>query len=312
MFNKNEKEIAENWTKGDFDNPVVAIICSVYNHEKYISRCIDGFLMQETNFAFLIIIHDDASTDGTQAILQEYERKYPNIIKVIYEQENQHSKGKKYKNKLFPNLKCEYIATCEGDDYWCYEKKLQLQYEFLENNKEYVAVGHLTNTIDKKGRQRASFIDSKPGDYTIDDLNRWQLFSHFSSHFYRNIYKNMSLEEIVEHSKLKAPGDRTLPILFMRFGKLYVIHEVWSTYTYMSNPTSFMSVKSNSTIYTYYRERYAARYYAKKYGIIIDYKKIEKEYLTEAFLAFLGGTDDGLFLKTLKTCFEIKYKKIRS
>lgn len=94
--------------------------------------------MQKTNFAFELLIHDDASTDNTAAIIKEYEKKYPNIIKPIYQTENKWSKGIKISATYqYPRAKGKYIAICEGDDYWIDENKLQMQVDFLENNPEY-------------------------------------------------------------------------------------------------------------------------------------------------------------------------------
>ena len=76
-------------------DPLVSICCITYNHENYIRDAIDGFLMQETDFPFEIIIHDDDSTDATADIIREYEKKYPDVIKPIYQTENQYSKGEK-------------------------------------------------------------------------------------------------------------------------------------------------------------------------------------------------------------------------
>lgn len=71
-----------------------------YNHASYIRQCLDGFMMQKTNFSFEVLIHDDASTDGTQEIIREYVKKYPDVIKPIYQVENQYSK----RNKSFYHL----------------------------------------------------------------------------------------------------------------------------------------------------------------------------------------------------------------
>ena len=80
--------------KKDFarTNILVSIQCLTYNHKKYIRQCLDGFVMQKTTFCFEAIVHDDASTDGTAEIVREYAEKYPDIIKPIYEEENQYSK----------------------------------------------------------------------------------------------------------------------------------------------------------------------------------------------------------------------------
>lgn len=118
--------------------PIVSISCITYNHVNYIRAAIDGFLMQKTTFPFEILIHDDASTDGTEDIIREYERKYPDIIKPIYETENQWSKGIRGSAVFnFPRARGKYIALCEGDDYWTDPYKLQKQVDFMEANEEY-------------------------------------------------------------------------------------------------------------------------------------------------------------------------------
>lgn len=124
--------------------PLVSISCITYNHAPYIRQCLDGFMMQQTNFAFEVLIHDDASTDGTTEIIKEYEAKYPNIIKPLYEEENQWVKGRRGSAVFnFPRAKGKYIALCEGDDYWTDPLKLQKQVDFLEANPEYVMCSHM-------------------------------------------------------------------------------------------------------------------------------------------------------------------------
>lgn len=118
---------------------LVSIKCLVYNHAPYIRQCLDGFVMQKTNFRFEAIVHDDASTDGTQDIIREYDKKYPDIIKPIYEKENQYSKhdgslGRIMNSAMSPSSK--YIAVCEGDDFWTDPYKLQKQVDYLETHPE--------------------------------------------------------------------------------------------------------------------------------------------------------------------------------
>lgn len=118
-------------------NVLVSICCLAYNHESYISQCLDGFVMQKCNFSYEVLIHDDASTDGTANIIREFEERYPNLIKPIYQIENQWSKGVKITSKLnFPRAQGKYIALCEGDDYWTDPLKLQKQVDFLEAHPE--------------------------------------------------------------------------------------------------------------------------------------------------------------------------------
>jgi len=120
--------------------PLVSISCITYNHATFIREAMDGFLAQETTFPVEILIHDDASTDGTIEIIQGYEKKYPNLIRPIYQLKNQYSQGVRgmMVRFNFPRARGKYIALCEGDDYWIDPLKLQKQVEFMETNPEYI------------------------------------------------------------------------------------------------------------------------------------------------------------------------------
>ena len=126
------------------DMNTVAIQCAVYNHEPYLRDCLEGFVMQKTNFRYVAIVHDDYSTDGSAAIIREYAEKYPDIIHSIFEVENQYSKQDGSLDKLLQEAisqtKAKYVAFCEGDDYWTDPLKLQRQVDFLESHPEHVAI----------------------------------------------------------------------------------------------------------------------------------------------------------------------------
>ncbi|RNC83670.1 MAG: glycosyltransferase [Balneola sp.] len=135
MIELSEEEIISNWYS---DSIKVSICCITYNQEEYISNTLDGFLSQKTSFAFEILINDDASTDRNQEIIKSYEEKYPRLIKPIYQKENQRSKIGPVINVEFNYLRAagDYIALCEGDDYWKDPNKLQKQYDFMEANQD--------------------------------------------------------------------------------------------------------------------------------------------------------------------------------
>lgn len=121
------------------NNPLLSIICTSYNQEKYIRESLEGFLIQQTNFLFEIIVHDDASTDNTAKIIREYESKYPSLFNNIYQIENHFTKPDVniWFDIVFPMARGKYIAICEGDDYWTDPLKLQKQFDFLEANPDF-------------------------------------------------------------------------------------------------------------------------------------------------------------------------------
>ena len=125
--------------------PLVSICCLTYNHAPFIRKCLDGFLMQETSFPVEILIHDDASTDGTDDIVREYAEKYPEKIFPLFETENKYSNG--YKGRMdttfnYSRARGKYIASCEGDDYWTDPLKLQKQVDFMESHPDYSVCFH--------------------------------------------------------------------------------------------------------------------------------------------------------------------------
>lgn len=126
MLLKSEIQIINTW-EGERSKPLVSICCTTFNQECYIEEAIDSFLMQETTFPFEIVIHDDASTDNTANILRQYKEKYPNIIRLIIQSENQYQKGVRVMPIAVSNAIGEYVALCEGDDYWVSPIKLQSQ-----------------------------------------------------------------------------------------------------------------------------------------------------------------------------------------
>lgn len=123
----------------DRRDPLVSICVFAYNHEKYIRQTLESLLMQRTSFLFEILVHDDASTDGTKKIVEEYYSIFSNIIRPVFQKENKYSISRfSYQNEyVFPKARGEYIALCDGDDYWIDPLKLQKQVDFLELNPDY-------------------------------------------------------------------------------------------------------------------------------------------------------------------------------
>ena len=179
MLNKSQDEIIALWKSSDF--PLVSIRCITYNHASYIAQCLEGFLSQETNFPFEIVVHDDASTDDTANIVKKYESEYPKIIKGIYETENQYSKHDDSIDRIMnAYMRGKYIALCEGDDYWCYPHKLQEQVDFLECNSDYSACTHNTLLLNMKKNKELVRYSTEDADLGLEDIlerNGWHTSS---------------------------------------------------------------------------------------------------------------------------------------
>jgi glycosyltransferase involved in cell wall biosynthesis len=215
---RTEKEIMQAWNPAD--KPLVSVACITYNHEKYIEDAIKSFLIQETDFPFEILIHDDASTDNTANIVREYVEKYPNIIKPIFQTENQYSKGFKMNLEFnFPRAKGKYIALCEGDDYWTDPNKLQIQVAFLEENPDYVITYTAVKAFDESG-----IIGNYVGG-ALNDLSEEQLKCAFPINTLTTCFRNVINEYPPEFSIAKF-GDLTIWSLLGAYGKGKFISEI--------------------------------------------------------------------------------------
>jgi len=186
MIKKSELDITNKW-EANTVYPIVSICCITFNHENYIKETIDGFLKQDTNFRFEIIIHDDCSTDQTATIINEYKKQYPNIIRPIFQKENQYSQGKRILPIISEKAKGRYIALCEGDDYWKDPLKLQKQVNFLENNSGYICCFHNSNIIDNNNIIINKKLITAPKDYDEFELLSSNSFITIHSVVYRNI-----------------------------------------------------------------------------------------------------------------------------
>jgi len=137
---KTEAELMGLW--GKHRCPTVSIVCTTYNHERYVEQAIRGFLSQDCPYPFEILIHDDASTDGTQDIVRDWQRRYPNVIRPVLQTENQFSKGVRPFELLLARARGEFVACCEGDDFWIEPGKLRKQVGFLQRHPDVSCSAH--------------------------------------------------------------------------------------------------------------------------------------------------------------------------
>lgn len=234
MLNITEEEIIKDWEIYDINNPAVSIICNAYNHEEYITQALDGFIRQKTKYGYEILIHDDASTDGTAEIIKEYQVKYPHIVKPVIQTENQYSKGYEITLKYqIPRAKGKYLAFCEGDDYWCDDRKIEQQVSFLEQNYEYSGCVHNSKVIDNDGKYiRKFFSEESDEDYDIITLDSLLTFPHFTSYVFRNPWIENGLEYLTKHI---SGWDKSYAIYMIKCGKVRYFNKFMSCYRYVND-----------------------------------------------------------------------------
>ena len=217
--------------KKDNDRIVVSIQCLTYNHVKYIRQCLDGFLMQQTDFRFEAIVHDDASTDGTADVVREYAEKYPDIVKPILEKENVYSKHIPGLITKVVNERCQgkYIAMCEGDDYWTDPLKLQKQVDYMEVHPECSLTCNRTKWYSEKHRRFVAEQYCRKGDGILsvkDVVYRRGLYIATCSVVIReSVYANLPF-----YCKHSVVGDYPLQIFCALNGCVYYFDTVMSVY----------------------------------------------------------------------------------
>lgn len=217
--------------------PLVSIICLTYNEQEFVRDTFDSFLSQRTNFSFEILVYDDASTDNTPKIVQEYYQKYPNLFRITLYKENNFKKGLGFYGLRvgFSEARGKYIAYCEGDDYWCDEYKLQKQVDFLESNKQYEVCAHETiirNDLDNREDGTLFthtnvniFIDRTKKDiYNFKDTLTGNIF-HISSMVFRNIPIRWP-----EWINTVTALDMILFMILAEKGDIYLMRDVMSVY----------------------------------------------------------------------------------
>ena len=261
---------------------MVTIRCLAYNHEPYIRQCLDGFVMQKTNFRFEAVVHDDASTDGTADIIREYAAKYPDIIKPIFETENQYSKRDgSLRRMMNAHMRGKYIAICEGDDYWTDPLKLQKQVDFLETHPDYSMSSHGFNKLFQSS-QLIDCVNQDERDFTIVDLITGNIPIQTATVLYRNSPLIME-----QYNKLQLAMDASLFYLVLKSGKCRILKEVMSVYRIHSLGT-WSGGTSNShiqrrlnvvkSIYDNEQSELAARYLLNQYSKGIGRKWILSNY----------------------------------
>ena len=225
---KSEDELVGGWS-GERERPLVSICCATYNHADWIEDALCGFLAQETDFPFEVVIRDDASSDGTTETLKEYATRYPRVIRLVINETNRFVSGER-PNHVWPKLaKGQYIALCEGDDFWISPTKLKRQVELLERHPDAVMSVALTHVFEHKADSHVFLRTNKSiaGELLdIDDVHR--NYFHTSTYVIRaNTFAEVIEKYFAGHTLF---GDTALRAILVSIGPFALLPEVVSVY----------------------------------------------------------------------------------
>lgn len=286
--------------------PLVSIRCTVYNHEPFLRQCLDGFVMQQTTFPFEAIVHDDASTDGSAAIIREYAERYPDIIKPIYETENQFSKHDGSISRIMDaaiHPSAKYIAICEGDDYWIDPLKLQKQVDFLEKNPSYNMV-YTKYIEDHNGTIKNGSWNLLDGNCIKPYLLR-EGFIPTASVVYRSDFKFN-----YDYRKMNFPlGDVPLWIQLMHDSPIKLLPDYTTTYRILDESASHSKKYINRVKFLIGALR-CRKFFADKYGYTDISRILEKEIKTNSLILELYNGNYKSFISSKPWIYGLGLKGI--
>jgi glycosyltransferase involved in cell wall biosynthesis len=210
-------------------SPLVSMVCWTYNHEKYIAQTLESFIAQKAPFGVEILIHDDASTDGTPEIIRSYGSRHPNLIRAVLQTENQFSQRKPFWQEFLASARGKYLASCEGDDFWTDPEKLQKQVEVLEREPTLVGCHHYVNILDEASGSIISghtlpYFPDRSAD--VDDFISTLSVPHLSALMVRN----SALKGFKSLNIGTCSGDLALALYAGVSGRFSFLSEFMSTY----------------------------------------------------------------------------------
>ena len=256
---------------------LLTVYCAAYNQAPYIRQTLDGFLAQKTNFKFQIVIHDDASTDGTDDIIREYAAQYPDLITPLFETTNQWSQHDNTLPKLmYDRARGKYLAICEGDDVWTDPLKLQKQVDFFETHPEYTLLCHNWKVFDGVTYSNSPIHDlyKQPFTFTFATLP-WVWITKTLTIMIRR--DAIHVEDLL---KYKLCRDVHTVYYALKSGKGYYMPEIMAMYR-VHNGGVWSKIdlnERNRTTYDLYKELYQYE----------QNKPVRKRYMN-ATLAYYNG-----------------------
>ena len=258
--------VCSNYILAPVMQPVISVWVITYNHAEFIRACLDSILLQRTNYSLEVCIGEDDSTDGTREICQEYAKRYPDVIRLFLrdrcDPRRLNSVGVWQFNFIETFRACQgrYIATCDGDDYWCDPNKLQTQVDYLEAHPEFSGCFHKIARVDAKGSvicADCGYPPRRQESYSLNYLLRHSNFSPMLSTVFRN------RGDIAPEWIMEAPfGDMVVHAGNLRHGNYGFIDKVMGCYRIhagglASGASRLQNVRSTLEVYRllgkYYR-----------------------------------------------------------
>lgn len=237
----------------------VSILCTAYNQVDYIEQAIQGFLRQKTTFNFEVLIHDDASMDGTAEIIKKYQQIFPKKIRCIFQQQNQFSKGVSVTKNLFKIARGKYIALCEGDDFWIDDNKLQIQFDFLESHRDYSLCVHSGYNAYADGKLMTGLFRPFKSNQTVDlieIMENW-LFPT-ASIFYR---KELRDPYDIPFAYGAPCGDYPLVVFLSTKGKVFYFDKTMCVYRRLAKYSLSKEFGSNKDKQLEFNDRFIEMIY---------------------------------------------------
>ncbi len=214
--------------------PVVVVCLQTFNQKDYVEQALRSLLFQKTNFSYQILVHDDASTDGTAEILRDYYKRYPEQIRLILQAENQYSQDKKILGQMMaPYIDADYVALNEGDDYWLSPDKLQIQYDYMSQNPDCSMCCHAAEMVDEGANRTIGFqrgdLSKKSGahDFTMSELIWSGSRIPTNSFFFK---AELIRDGFPDFYNKCGVGDYPMSLYFGHQGRVHFIDQVLTAY----------------------------------------------------------------------------------
>ena len=230
---------------------MLSIYVPTYNHEKYIEEALKSILNQKTKYTFEVLVGEDASTDGTRAIIKCIEEQNPGFFQVFYREQNMSKLQCNNGRDLQGRCRGKYIICLEGDDFWTDEYKIEKQIDFLESHPEYYAVAHNCVVVGADSKPNGEYYpECKDNEYSLKHFREDILPGQYTTLMCRNYFLDDSFDKMLVNTRL-APGDRYLYFSLLCSSRIFCMQDVMSAYRHIVHGgTSFSATFKYSFLHT--------------------------------------------------------------